>query len=153
MAGSLARAKVLNDAKSRTPRPEPAETSGRSKRKASNPHAVGVDHHHRSSIEIGYDRLQIGVQQCCQLSCTTLALPTEQHERRRRSVRPSKQLPEISVTRHHHPVVVASGGHDLGVRSTAHPELANVDRVVTQASEKLNEQRRQILIEQESHAG
>ena len=133
--------------------PEPAETSGRSKRKASNSHAVGVDHNHRSRIEIGDDCWQIGIQQSCQLSRTTLPLPTEQHERRRRRIRPSEQLPEIRVARHHHPVVVASGGHDLGVRSTAHHQLADVDRIITQVSEKLNEQRRQILIEQESHAG
>ena len=62
--------------------PEPTEISGRSKRQASNPHAVGVNHNHRSRIKIGDDRLQIGVQQRCQLTCTTLALPTHEHKRR-----------------------------------------------------------------------
>lgn len=76
---------------------DPTETSGRSKRKASNANSVGVDNNHRSRIKVGGDRLQIGVQQCCQLSRTTLPLPTEQHERRRRRVCPSEQLPEISV--------------------------------------------------------
>ena len=48
-------------------------------------------------VEVGDDRLQMSVQQCCQLSPPTPPLTTEQHERRRRRVCPSEQLPEISV--------------------------------------------------------
>lgn len=99
------------------------------------------------------DSLKICENQCRQVSCPAAGGATNQQHRWSDVARQGEERPEVGVRRDDDPVAVHRSTQDLGISGTAHTEIGDVNGIVAGCDQAFDHPPRNVLVDEELHAG